>query len=270
MKSLDIHHPEYKSERHSAYHLYIELDEHSARALVIDPIDMIYLRLISLDSSNISSFVKTLGDSNFKSVLVAAQNPFASLIPRDYFDEKNLQTYLSVLNGREFESNALRWDSLNEPEANVCYAIEAPIVEEIEASFPNVSIGHHLTFMTFLASTEVKDSHSSHIFLNVRENTIEILAFNESSLKYQNHFRTIGEQDILYHCLNVSDLLGFSNDQLILHISGKVSDAMKLKLKKYIPHLNFRAIDPRLSFPEKLDDKMKLEFHSLLQLHLCE
>jgi len=269
MQPLEIISPEYSPEGHFSYHLYLELSDKLQSAVIVSPESLQILKLVQRES-DVESFISSLGDSGFKSCLVSLVNESSMLIPVTEFDASSIQAELTMVNDRDISAESIRWDSLNDPQANLAYTADPNLVARLEQQFNNISIGHSATFLIFLWNIESSGAKGNAMFCNSSAEGIEIACFKDSELQYFNQFPNYGKNDLLYHLLNCSEVLDLKRDKLRLNLSGDLSQEQIIEIKKYFSVVNFLNPDSRLSYPEVLTSELKNKLYTLLQLHLCE
>lgn len=270
MNSLEIIDPEYRSEYHSAYHLYLEFSECGASALIVDPQSLKNLKFVSKPEISAEDFCVSLGEPNFKQVLCSLKTKNASLVPMAEFKAEEVNSYLSFANADNFDNKDIRWDSLSEPEANVCYATSKALIETLEARYSSISIGNHASFFIYLATLEKSNSEHAQVFVNQAEDAIDICVFQQSKLLFYNRFKAFGKHDVLYHLMNCLDIFELKPEEIRLELSGFIDSVEQEGLRKFVKHVHERDSDPRLQSCEEMNKNIRQEYHSLFQLHLCE
>lgn len=194
-------------------------------------------------------------DYTFKSVQIIYQNELFSLVPKSLFNENHLADYL------KFNTKILKTDfiSFDEIIVNDSVCVYVPLVNINNYIFEKFGAFEYKHIATVLISEVLQKPtlKDKQLFINVSENSFEIIATNNSSLELYNSFEYQTKEDFIYYILFTMEQLKYDPETAILKLSGVISkdDSLYAILYKYIRHIEFNDVKHHYNFKESLEQK---------------
>ena len=189
----------------------------------------------------------TVFSEDFDSVLIIHQNELATLVPIAFYDKNHKADYL------KFNSKILRTDFITEDDLSS--------IESVNVYVPYVNINNYIfeTFGPFIykhSSTVLIDailqkdkaSEDSVIYININENTLELLVLDKGQLQLFNVFEYHSKEDFIYYVLFVFEQLKLDVETTPIKLSGTIDkdDELYAIIYTYVRHINF--IDNHFNF----------------------
>jgi hypothetical protein len=215
------------------------------------------------------------GDSHllkkYPSVIVGVGSKRNTLVPAPLFETERLKEFL-LFNFRidhEFEARADRIETIDT--FNV-YEADSTI-EEIIRKYAAESLIVHRSTGLLRSVEQIYSQPPGHecIFLNIRENHIDLVFFREKRLVFYNSFLYSSKEDILYFTLYTCEQLGLRPENLGIIVSGLLemdSETGKM-LGQYIQAVSVSEPIQRFSFHSILKQAPLHRYHELFALALC-
>lgn len=191
---------------------------------------------------NITSIFKS--DKNlhidFKEVHVIHQNELSTLVPQEYFDEKQLNTYLKY-NIKTLKSDFIAFDELSSIKANNVYIPYVNINNYLFQHFGEFEYKHSSSILIDkILSIETKNDKET-MFVDVSKNSLSVIVSKQNRLLFSNVFIFRTKEDFLYYILFIAEQLKLNSGEFNLYFSGKIlkeSEVFKL-CAMYIKNLLF-------------------------------
>lgn len=207
----------------------------------------------------------------YPSVVIGIDTDIHTLVPTPLFDQDHDKKYLEFnfgLNGDE----QIMSDRLEEIEAYNVYAIPSGLINFLQAHYKDAAIFHR-TSALFRAVQHHQKAFTGQacMFLNVRDQFIDLISFNGPSLNYFNSYSCLSREDMLYYILNALDQLKLSPDQVHLVISGIFEDGSEshLMLEKYIQTVSYSGSLNSFDYSPLLKQLPLHRYQEIYALALC-
>ena len=152
----------------------------------------------------ISSF-SWLG-GQFHSVNGIIGNSRFTLIPEALYLENEKESYFNFLHEQEAGEIVLA-DRLEHLGIYTVYSVPGTCRKDIEKVFPRVTLCHISSVLIGNIWMSVKNMTGRKLFLNLREEQFDLLAFEGNQLKYCNAFHFLTAEDIAYYVIFVFEQL---------------------------------------------------------------
>ena len=179
--------------------------------------------------------------SEIKKVNVVFVNNLYSLVPRDFFSEKQLTDYLKF-NTKILKTDFIAFDELKFTKANNVYIPYTNINNYLFEKFGEFNYIHSSTLFVDVCLQQSKNYETEEIvFINIQARRFDICCVKENNLILVNSFEYYTPQDFIYFVLFTLEQLKFNTEKLQLCISGNVSenDATYQYLYTYIKEISF-------------------------------
>jgi hypothetical protein len=190
----------------------------------------------------------------FESVLVIHQNELSTLVPDALYDESCKADYL------KFNSKILRTDLIAEDTIAVNNSINVYV--------PYVNINNYIfeTFGEFVykhASSvfintvlqHKQPNASAEVYINVNQNTIELVGIDKGKLQLINVFEYSSKEDFIYYILFVFEQLKLDVETTKVLLSGRINfkDELYNILYTYVRHIELVNSNYSYSFDNTIN-----------------
>lgn len=208
----------------------------------------------------------------FKEVTVLIQNRFATLVPQPLFDPNKKHLYLGF--NQPFQENSrIIFDQLKNIGAYMVYYAPNPLVEKIKDFWANARILHFSTALIESLSTNYKNKFDENtLFINVQDNSFDLVYFNKKNLQFHNQFLFNTKEDFIYFLLLSIEQLSLNPEKVNLVMMGKMDKTSPNYDMVYRYIKNFRFIESNKNYQYSyLLDQINAHHHYVLfNSLLCE
>ncbi len=200
------------------------------------------------------------------------QNSFNTLIPLPLFKKEHKNLYLGF-NQPFQENHRIVFDELkNTGSANVYY-IPNPLVEKVKEFWPNAHIVHYTTALIESLTVNFKNKfNEKELFMDVHEESFDLVYFKENRLFYSNNFIYHTKEDFAYFLLSAMEQLALNPEDVQLSLIGNIdkeSETYQL-IYQYIRQIGFIETNKNFHYSYLLDNVRKHRFYTLFNVLQCE
>ena len=177
--------------------------------------------------------------SDFKEVLVIHQNELMTIVPDDFFNEKNLKEYLKF-NIKTLATDFFAFDDLPEIEAKNIYVPFVNVNNYLFQNFGEFEYKHSSTILIRKLLQREKSGVKT-MYIDVRINQFSIVVLEDKKLLFSNSFSFETKEDFIYYILFASEQLELNPNEFPLFFTGNIlkdSDLYTITYQ-YIRHINF-------------------------------
>ncbi len=208
----------------------------------------------------------------YKKVFVLYQNNHNTLIPSVLFEKEKKSLYLGF--NQTFQENSrIVYDELKNTSASNIYYLPNPIAEKIKAFWPNSKIMHFSSVLieglmrNFKNNTDQKT-----LFINIRENSFDIVNLRANKLFYYNNFGFRTKEDFIYFLLSAIEHLNLNPEDVNIVLMGNISKGMNIyeMIYQYIRNFSFMGKNQNLGFSYIFDDLKHHSYYPLFNSVQCE
>jgi hypothetical protein len=206
----------------------------------------------------------------FHSVNGIIGNSRFTLIPESLFIENEKESYFNFLHEQETDEIVLS-DRLAHLGIYTVYSIPGACRRDIVNVFPKVTFCHISSALISNIWMSVKNKTGRKVFLNLREEQFDLLAFEENQLKYCNSFRFLTAEDIAYYVIFVFEQLNMNPEEVHLALLGNVdkfSPVFEL-LFRYIRDIEFVKRNNGFNYSYLFNDVPGHYYYTLLNPTTC-
>jgi hypothetical protein len=176
---------------------------------------------------------------DFVAVTVIHQNNLSTLVPNQFFNEKELASYLNF-NIKTLATDFITFDDLQNIDSKNIYVPYVNINNYVFQNFGEFEYKHHTTVLIekLLKNTTTKEKR---MYVNVSKTTLDIVILENNKLILSNSFSYNSKEDFIYYILFVVEQLHLDVHQIPLYFMGKItlnSDLYKIAYK-YIKNIFF-------------------------------
>ncbi|MEC7863975.1 MAG: DUF3822 family protein [Bacteroidota bacterium] len=215
--------------------------------------------IVNDDMINIINREKNL-KLNFASSTVAFNNFPCALVPNELFLKKNAKEIL------ELTSNVydiIKTDALTEIKAHLVYTIPSVISDIVFTFFPNAKQKAQQSILVKQFSKF--DNKDDHAYLYINDNILNITAFKNGKLIFNNSFSFDTKEDILYFTLFAFEQLKLDAETVNVTLYGEIikGDENHQLLYEYIRNIDFGSRPNNLTFSSAFNKLKKHQFYGL-------
>jgi hypothetical protein len=188
-------------------------------------------------------------NQSYKKVVVIHQNELATAVPYEYFDENNLKSYLST-SVKVLPIDYVSYDTLKHSQINIVYIPFVNINNYLFHKFGAFDFFHSMTMLVnILQEKQINNEHHT-VYINVHQNSFELLVFNQQELLLINNFEFQTAEDFIYYILFTLEQLELDPNAIFIELIGDIEKESELYLitYKYIRNVSFHNTSkPQLS-----------------------
>ena len=200
------------------------------------------------------------------------QNSFNTLIPLPLFNKQHKNLYLGF-NHPFQEDHRIVYDELkNTGSANVYY-LPNPLAEKVKEFWPNARIAHYSTALIESLTVNFKNKlGQKELFLDVHEESFDLVYFKENRLFYANNFLYHTKEDFAYFLLSAMEQLSLNPEEVELHLMGNIDkpDETYQLIYQYIRQIDFITENKNFHYSYLMDDVRRHRFYTLFNVLQCE
>lgn len=193
----------------------------------------------------------------FDSVNVTHSNNLSSLVPKPFFNEKNLIDYLQY-NLKVLENDFIVFDRISNADIVNVYIPFVHINNYFFDKFGSFEYKHSTTVLVERLLKSYKNSSTTHFFVNVEADIFQIIVIKDKKLAFLNTFSFKTKEDFIYYILFTAEQLKLNPEEFQLTFLSdieKESELYKLVFK-YVRNVNFYS--PEYEIPSEF----KISKHS--------
>jgi hypothetical protein len=200
----------------------------------------------------------------YRNVIIDIQTKEFLLIPKTLYSTTSLKDISRYLNMQE--NDQLLTDELFENSIVAAFSVKAHLYRIINQRFPDIKLNFKPKW--WIQTIVENLPHDYQLHLQVNENSLELLKFNDGKLQFYNQFQFLNADELVYFISFTLEQLNLSKDQIQLVLSGNINenDINYNSLRTFFP--NIRWYDkPLLQVPSDV------KFHEIItlsSLSLCE
>ncbi len=200
------------------------------------------------------------------------QNSFNTLIPLPLFKSEHKNLYLGF-NHPFQENHRIIFDELkNTGSANVYY-MPNPLAEKLKEFWPNAHIVHYSSALIESLTVNFKNRFDEKsLFLDVHNESFDLVYFKENRLFYANNFRYNTKEDFTYFLLSAMEQLSLNPEEVRLILLGKIDkdDENYNLIYQYIRQIEFIEENKNFFYSYLLDDLRRHKYYTLFNVLQCE
>ncbi|MDA7728935.1 DUF3822 family protein [Flavobacteriales bacterium] len=204
--------------------------------------------------------------SDFFSSSVAFVNFPSTLIPNKFFTKLSAKEMLE-LNSETHE--IINTDVLKEIDVHLAYSIPKELNNIVTTYFPNAKQKAQQSILIDKFSKEYNTEPTAYIYLC--ENTLNITAFKNEKLIFNNSFNFETKEDILYFVLFAFEQLKLDTNNVNTLLFGDITkDDYNFKLLyEYIRNIELGERPNQLKFPDEFNTLENQKYFGLFSQILC-
>lgn len=204
----------------------------------------------------------------FKTVKLIIDNNLNTFVPKDFYQKKSENEYLSLLNinGESVSSDILTNNIIN------IYPTPSDIDNILKIS-DNIKIYHSSSIIIESLVKEFSERiNGMRVFVNVKNNSYELTIINDSKLIFHNYFNFNTKEDFLYFILFTFEQLKIDNETIPLYFMGLIEEKSVLieLCSRYIRNIRFFNRNNNYNYINELDSIPYYYYYILYSSVSCE
>lgn len=208
----------------------------------------------------------------YKKVFIAYSGLHNTLIPLALFDEAKLENYFRF-NHALTENSSILYDKLkNTTTANI-YSMPGDLEKTLIKFWPGIKLFHFSTVLIESLGINFKHlTNNNMVFVNLREDSFDVIYYKQSKLEFYNLFRYKTKEDFIYFLLAAIEQQGLNPESVELILSGAIEKEYQLydMIYRYIRHSAFIEINNTFEYAHVLDDVKHHQYYGLYNMLQCE
>lgn len=210
---------------------------------------------------------ESLNFDEFKNVNILIDNNNNTFVPKDYFQEETKEDYLSLLNIKH--SNNISTDDIAEHNIVNVYSYD----DKLNFLNNNIKVYHSSSILIKKLLKEFSGRNpETRAFVNVKNNSYELIIINNDKLVFHNYFNFNTKEDFLYFILFTFDQLNIDNESIPLYFMGFIEEKSTLVelCSRYIRNIRFFNRDNDFSYINELNSVPYYYYYTLYSFISCE
>lgn len=214
----------------------------------------------------------TLLNAAFQQVIIVFENQFSTLVPLPLFNENDKKWYLEF-NQPPQKNNSVDFNVLKNVQAANVFYIPENLLFQLNNKWPEAKIFHFSTALIESLGSHYKYKFDDNLlFLNVRDDSFDLIYFKNKKLFFYNLFKFRTKEDFIYFLLLAMEQLSLNPEEVQLLVSGKIDLKMEIYtiLYTYIRNIRFNGRNDSLSYSDCLDEAGSHRDYVLFNALQCE
>lgn len=207
---------------------------------------------------------------HFKKVYIVIPSPKSTLIPSPLYEDTRKDDYFRF-NFSPGEGCIVLMNRINEPDANLIFAVSESITGLVQNYWPGIQPVHHLKPLLQAITVSRRSQYGNYIHVHLENDFFNMIIYNQNSLKFCNTFNYHSLSDIQYYVFYVMKRLNISQEEII-HFSGKTEkyDRMVHDFSKYARNVRFAEPSGNFTFSYVFSEMIQHRYYNLFTVINCE
>lgn len=184
---------------------------------------------------------------DFKSIFAIHQNNLSTLVPNEYFDRSNLDSYLKYT-VKTLSTDFITYDSLTSVNANTVYIPYVNINNYLFQNFGEFEYKHHSTILIDKLLTFSEENSEKQFFINISSDQLDIIVCQKDNLILYNSFNFSTKEDFIYYILFTAEQLQMDPNEFQLTLIGEIDKTSELYEITYNYVRNIHFLKPISNF----------------------
>ena len=197
---------------------------------------------------------------NFAYSSVSFTNFPCILVPNELFKEENAKKILELTSDIY---DIIKSDPIAEIDTHLVYTISNVINDIVFTFFPNAKQKAQQSIL--IEQFGKFDNNKDNAYLYISENILNITAFKNGKLLFNNAFSFDTKEDILYFTLFAFEHLNLDTETVNIKLYGKIikGDENHQLLYEYIRNIEFGSRPNHLNFSSEFNELQEHQFYGL-------
>ena len=207
----------------------------------------------------------------FAQINILINNTSCTLVPSALFNEHEKKRYLEF-NQIVLENDAIKHNFLSNTQAFNIYSVTETLADLLEKKWPEANVIHYTSCVIEALSNQFKNrAYNKTLYLNVRDESLDIVFFKDTKLFYYNNFKFKSKEDFIYFLLLAMEQIGLSPEETKVGLSGKIDEGSAIYqiLHEYIRHHYFIERNDSYKYSEFLNEATCRRYYILMNQLQC-
>ena len=203
---------------------------------------------------------------DFKQVNILIDNNTNTFMPKDYFQEETKEKYLSLLNT---QNDNILTDFITEHDIVNVYSTN----DSLNFLNDNVRTYHSSSILVKKLIKEFSSRNPEiRAFVNVKNNSYELIILNNNKLVFHNYFNFSTKEDFLYFILFTFEQLNIDNESIPIYFMGFIEEKSPIieLCSRYIRNIRFFNRDNDFNYISELNSVPYCYYYTLYSFISCE
>jgi hypothetical protein len=210
-------------------------------------------------------------NKKYPSVVIGLDTPMNTLVPAPLFDSEQNSKLLEFNFGMTGKGQVSA-DRIEEIDVYNVYSIPEGLLDLVHGNYREAALFHRTSaWIRAIYNHQKINPKPAGLFLNVREQFIDLASIEGGRLAYFNSFSGNSKEDMLYYTIYALEQLNLRPDAVKLFISGKIdhgSESHRL-LEQYIHEVSFSDSLNLWGYSPLLGQLPAHRYQELYALALC-
>ncbi len=206
-------------------------------------------------------------NETFGEYILSWQVEHSTWVPKELLTQESIPTISKEVMG----ISKVQHTEIDELDATLLHEPIPPVLERIYESLSSAKLLPKPASEVIAFSRYWKSKPGDHFYLNVGENTIDIIAFSNGKLQLQNTYPTDSIEDQLYFVLYAYEQLKFNTEEVPLKITGSIEENSTLwnTYQKYIRNVDWLDHISGLNYSSAIPIASIRKYAPLVHLAAC-
>jgi hypothetical protein len=206
----------------------------------------------------------------YKKISVITPSPKSTLVPGPLFDDSKKDEYFTF-NQIPSEGETILTNKLRDPDIFVIYSLPEEISRTLNSAFPGATFMHQLKPLFQYINFNHRSIGSNNIHVHLEADYLNMIIFDQNTLKFCNtfHYKTIS--DIQYYVLYVLKRMNIRQEETI-YFSGKTANQKEIlsSFSNYLSIIRFAVPEGNYTFSYVFNETELHKFLTIFSAISCE
>jgi hypothetical protein len=207
----------------------------------------------------------------FTQVNILINNSICTLVPSALFNEQEKKRYLGF-NQTVSKNDAIKHNFLSNTQAFNIYSLPETLADFLVKKWPEANVIHYTSCVIEALSNQFKNrADNKSLYVNVRDESLDIVFFKDAKLFYNNNFKFKSKEDFIYFLLLAMEQMGLSPEETKVGLTGKIDEGSAIYqiLHEYIRHHYFIERNDAYKYSDLLNEATCRQYYILLNQLQC-
>jgi hypothetical protein len=262
------------------YELSVQISSNDLSFCILDTLRNKFVLLRSYEPEPIAGFdYNQLADiinkddfltRKYKKVSVIAPSPKSTLVPGPLFDDSKKNEYFTF-NQIPSEGEIIMTNKLRDPDVVVVFSLPEGVVHTINSAFPVSTIMHPLKPLFQYINSNRRSIGINNVHVHLERDYLNLIIFDQNSLKFCNTFRYNAISDIQYYILYVLKRMNIRLEETI-YFSGRITKEREIlsSFSNYLDTIKFAVPEGNYTFSYVFNETELHKFLTIFSAVSCE
>jgi hypothetical protein len=262
------------------YELSVQVSSNDVSFCILDTLRNKFVLLRSYEPEEISRFDNSkLADilnkddfliRKYKKISIIAPSPKSTLVPGSLFDDSKKHEYFTY-NQILSEGEIILTNKLRDPDVYVVFSLPDRVVQTLDSAFPGNEIMHPLKPLFQYINFNRRSIGNNNVNVHLEGDYLNMVVFDQNSLKFCNTFHYSTISDIQYYILYVLKRMNIRQDEII-YFSGRITREREIlsSFSNYLSTIRFAMPKGNYTFSYVFNETELHRFLTIFSAVNCE